>query len=73
MYGAGARHMLYTFGDYILDTARRELRRQGCPVPLEPKGYQVLLYLVQYSERLVTKDELLEHVWPEVYVIDTHR
>jgi DNA-binding winged helix-turn-helix (wHTH) protein/class 3 adenylate cyclase len=63
--------MLYTFGDYILDSARRELRRQGRPVPLEPKGYQVLLYLVQHRERLVTKDELLEQVWPEVYVIDT--
>jgi DNA-binding winged helix-turn-helix (wHTH) protein/class 3 adenylate cyclase len=63
--------MLYAFGDYILDTARRELRRQGRPVPLESKGYQVLLYLVQHHERLVTKDELLEHVWPEVYVIDT--
>jgi DNA-binding winged helix-turn-helix (wHTH) protein len=63
--------MLYTFGDYTLDTTRRELRHQGRPVPLEPKGYQVLLYLVQHSERLVTKDELLEHGWPEVYVIDT--
>src|SRR5437870_5484720 len=63
--------MLYSFGDYLLDTARRELRYQGRPVPLEPKGYQVLLYLVQHHERLVTKDELLEHVWPEVYVIDT--
>src|SRR5712691_5939415 len=63
--------MLYAFGDYILDTARRELQRQGCPVPLEPKGYQVLLYLVQHRERLVTKAELLEHMWPEVYVIDT--
>ena len=63
--------MLYTFGDYILDTARRELRRQEMPVPLESKGYQVLLYLVQNSHRLVTKDELLERVWPAVYVIDT--
>jgi DNA-binding winged helix-turn-helix (wHTH) protein len=58
--------MLYTFGDYILDTAGRELRRQGLPVPLESKGYQVLLYLVQHHERLVTKDELLDQVWPEV-------
>ena len=63
--------MLYTFGDYILDTARRELRHQGRPVPLEPKGYQVLLYLVQHHERVVTRNEILEHVWPEVYVIDT--
>ena len=40
-------------------------------MPLESKGYQVLLYLVQHQQRLVTKDELLERVWPEVYVIDT--
>src|SRR5262245_8899242 len=71
MHRIGARHIPSAFADYGLDTARRELRYHGSPVPLEPKGYQVLLYLVQHSEHLVTKDELLEHVWSEVYVIDT--
>ena len=46
--------MLYTFHDYVLDTQRHELRQQGVPVPLERKAYQVLLYLVQQPDRLVT-------------------
>src|SRR5919197_3234301 len=63
--------MLYVFGDYVLDTERRELRRAGVPVPLEPKAYQLLTYLVQHRGRLVTKAELLDQVWPDVYVADT--
>ena len=63
--------MLYTFHDYVLDTQRHELRQQGVPVPLERKAYQVLLYLVQQADRLVTKHELLEAVWPAVYVNDS--
>ena len=62
--------MQYVFGDCVLDTARHELRRAGVPVPLERKVYHVLAYLVQHAERLVTKDELLDHVWPGVYVTD---
>ena len=63
--------MLYVFGEYILDTHRRELRRAGVAVKLEPKAYQILTYLVQHRGRLVTKTELLEYVWPDVYVADT--
>jgi DNA-binding winged helix-turn-helix (wHTH) protein/predicted ATPase/class 3 adenylate cyclase len=63
--------MLYVFGEYILDTHRRELRRAGVPVKLEPKAYQILTYLVQHRSRLVTKAELLDQVWPDVYVADT--
>src|SRR5262249_34799622 len=63
--------MLYVFGEYVLDTHRHELRQAGVPVPLEPKAYQLLTYLVQHRDRLVTKAELLEQVWPDVYVADT--
>ena len=62
--------MRYVFGDCILDTERRELHCAGTPVQLERKVYQVLTYLVQHADRVVSKDELLEHVWPHVYVTD---
>src|SRR5262245_56551899 len=65
------RTMLYTFGEYVLDTTRHALCHAGVPVKLERKVYHVLAYLVQQGDRLVTKDELLEHVWPGVYVADT--
>jgi len=63
--------MLHVFGEYVLDTQRRELRCAGVPVKLEPKAYQILTYLVQHRGRLVTKAELLKQVWPGVYVADT--
>jgi predicted ATPase/DNA-binding winged helix-turn-helix (wHTH) protein len=42
----------------------------GVPVKLERKVYQVLAYMVQHRERLVPREELLEHVWPGVYVAE---
>src|SRR4030095_2267954 len=63
--------MLYTFHEYVLDTQRHELRQQGVPVPLERKAYQVLVYLVQQADRLVTKHELLEAGLAAVYVNDS--
>jgi DNA-binding winged helix-turn-helix (wHTH) protein len=60
----------YQFDHYLLDTTRRELERDGMPIPLEPKVYQVLVYLLEHADRLVTRDELLQHVWPEMFVQD---
>ena len=58
-----SRGTIYVFGAYTLDTQRYELRRGGEPLPLEPKVFDVLCYLVQHCDRLVSKDELLEQVW----------
>jgi TolB-like protein/DNA-binding winged helix-turn-helix (wHTH) protein len=55
--------MRLAFGDYVLDGARRELRRGSEPVAIEPQVFDVLLYLVQNRERLVTKDDLIAAVW----------
>jgi TolB-like protein/DNA-binding winged helix-turn-helix (wHTH) protein len=51
------------FGDYVLDGARRELRRGSEQIALEPQVFDVLLYLVQNRDRVVTKDDLIEAVW----------
>jgi DNA-binding response OmpR family regulator len=60
--------MIYRFDDYELDPPRRELRRAGQPVAIEPKVFEVLLYLLQQRERVVTKEELLAHCWPGTFV-----
>ncbi len=60
----------YQFGNYLLDTARRELQHDGTAIALEPKVYQVLVYLLQHADRLVSREELLEHVWPDTFVQD---
>src|SRR5215510_7375108 len=60
--------MLYRFYNYTLDEARRELRRMEQLVAVEPKMFQVLLYLLQHRDRVVSKEELLEQCWPETFV-----
>jgi DNA-binding winged helix-turn-helix (wHTH) protein len=62
--------MIYRFDDYELDAQRRELRRAGQPVTIEPKVFEVLVYLLQHRERVVTKEELLAHCWPGTFVSD---
>src|SRR5580692_4840198 len=54
---------LYRFGQFSLDPRKRTLSRAGSLVPLTPKAFDVLLFLVQNPTRLVTKDELLQAVW----------
>jgi DNA-binding winged helix-turn-helix (wHTH) protein/class 3 adenylate cyclase/tetratricopeptide (TPR) repeat protein len=56
--------MRYRFGDYLFDTERYELHRAGVMVPLRPKECDVLAYLLAHRDRVVSKDELLEQVWP---------
>lgn len=54
----------YEFGPFRLDPVRRLLTRNGRPVPLTPKAFDTLVALVEQSGRTLTKDELLELVWP---------
>src|SRR5258706_15956017 len=64
----GAVTMIYVFGDCTLDTDSHELRRAGQGVALEPKVFQVLLYLLQHRDRIVTKDDLFAYCWPGTFV-----
>ena len=62
-------HALYIWR-YHLDTQRYELHHAGVLVPLRPKVFQVLAYLVAQHERVVRKEELLEALWPGQFVGD---
>jgi TolB-like protein/Flp pilus assembly protein TadD len=53
----------FLFEDYALDIARRELRRGHQQIAVEPQVFDLLVYLVQNRERVVTKDDLLDAVW----------
>ena len=55
--------MQYVFGDYALDPDRRELTRHAEAVAIGPKVFDLLLYLVQNRDHVVSKDALLEAVW----------
>ena len=56
------------FGPFRLDTVSHWLWRDDQRVPLTPKAFDVLRYLIEHADRLVTQDELLEALWPETYV-----
>jgi serine/threonine protein kinase/DNA-binding winged helix-turn-helix (wHTH) protein len=61
---------LWRFADYEFDELRRELRVKGGAVELESKPLDVLLQLLLHAGEVVTKEELLESVWPDVMVVD---
>ena len=62
--------MRYFFGDYVLDTQCYELQHAGESLKLRRKAFQVLAYLLLHRERVVPKQELLEHVWSDQFVGD---
>ena len=55
--------MLYSFEDFSLDTARRELRRGGVLIALQPQVFDLLEYSIRNRDRVVSKDDLLAAVW----------
>ena len=58
----------YRFGPFELDAHDRLLTTQGEVVPLTPKALDTLLFLVELGGHVVTKDELIERVWPDSFV-----
>jgi class 3 adenylate cyclase/DNA-binding winged helix-turn-helix (wHTH) protein len=60
--------MIYVFGDYELDTRLYELRCAGQPCKLEPQVFNVLAHLIAHRDRVVTKHELLENLWPNQFI-----
>lgn len=63
--------MRYFFEDYVLDTARHELRRNGLIVPAAPQALDLLIYLIQHRDRIVTKDQLVAGVWEGRAITDS--
>mgnify|MGYP003288743410 CR=1 FL=1 len=66
-----AQH-LYEFGPYRLDTAEQLLLRDGEPVPLTPKAFEMLVVLVERNGHLVEKDELMKLVWSNAVVEESN-
>ena len=60
----------YRFGPFVLNLERMCLQQGGTDLELRPKAFDVLRHLVQQAGRVVTKDELVAAVWPNVIVND---
>jgi len=61
----------FPFDDYVLDTDTRELRRGPKLISLAPKVFDLVAYLVQNRERVVSRDEMLKFVWSGRVVSDS--
>lgn len=72
-----AEHSALTVGDLSMNLITREVSRQGRPITLQPKEFQLLRYLMEHPGQVVTRTLLFEAVWhydfdPQTNVIDVH-
>jgi DNA-binding winged helix-turn-helix (wHTH) protein len=56
-------NVLFLFNNYVLDGQCRELRKGDVPVALEPQVFDLLVYLIENRDRVVSKDDLIASVW----------
>jgi two-component system OmpR family response regulator len=75
--GTDAPSTLLKVGDLEMDLLRREVRRGGKPIDLQPREFQLLEFLLRHAGQVVTRTMLLEGVWdyhfdPQTNVIDVH-
>ena len=67
----------FTFGDVRVDFTKMELWREGKLVPLTSQEFKVLKFMIQNAERVLSREELLNHVWgyrnyPSTRTVDNH-
>ena len=59
---------LHEFGPFRIDVALSRLEREGQPIPLPPKAFDLLLLLARNTDRVMSKTELMEALWPNTFV-----
>ena len=66
------KQRIYEFDDFRIDVDHRMLYHQGSEIPLVPKAVETLLALIERRGKIISKDELLEAVWPETVVEESN-
>jgi DNA-binding winged helix-turn-helix (wHTH) protein/Tol biopolymer transport system component len=64
----GSEPEALAFGRFVIEPQKRQLFEDGAPVTLTPKGFDTLAFLIAHRDRVVSKDELLESLWPDISV-----
>src|SRR5512143_3428970 len=60
--------VLFEFDNFRFDPAERLLLRDGKPVPLTPKAFDILQTLIENNGRLLSKEDLMSRIWPNSFV-----
>ena len=63
---------IYGFDTFRLDVSNRTLLRDGAPVPLQAKAFDMLVVLIENGGRLIGKEELFSRVWPDQIVEESN-
>ena len=66
-----SHNVQFCFADHTLDTERRELYRGSEPIAVEPQVFDLLIYLMENRDRVVSKDDLIASVWGGRIVSDS--
>ncbi len=66
IYPVYCDHVKYRFDKFVLDTGARELSSGESMIPLEPRTYELLVYLLEHRNDAVSKDELQDEVWKTI-------
>ena len=61
---------MFEFAGHTLDIERGRLQRGGMEVSLRPKSFALLNYMLEHAGRVISKDELVEAIWPDISVSD---
>lgn len=64
--------MQWQFGECKIDPHRRELSRDGSPCHLTPKAFDLLVALIEQRPRVLSKQELIDRIWPDAFVADVN-
>lgn len=62
----------YTFGDYVLDTRKRELSLRSRSIEISVKAFDILEFLVENRDKTVTKEELFDSIWSDSFVEESN-
>ncbi len=62
----------YQFGPFVLDTIQHILLKKGKPVALTPKTFDTLVLMVQNSGRMLSKEEMMQTLWPDSFVEESN-
>jgi DNA-binding winged helix-turn-helix (wHTH) protein/tetratricopeptide (TPR) repeat protein len=65
------QNRVWRFGAFSVDPARRELRCDGRAIEVQPRVFDLLVYLVANHDRAVDKEELQDAVWPGMFITET--
>ncbi len=62
---------IYAFGDIIVEPGNFRVLKSGQPLPLEPRAFEVLIFLIENRGRVIQKNELFEQIWKQSFVTDS--